>query len=394
MSALRSLLILGTLLTASGFGSDFLSDYAGPLEYQGALTFEYPEGVNPINNIEFTVDGTLSEDLLVVNVPAGWSYTSDGHLITLSDGSLSPGGVVNVGVSLNKYHEAGDYEVSAVGTTTGGETSNARGALQVGDLYILQGLEMANTYRLPLGGATLGLGLLEAFFVSRRSPADRVVDHLTGNPFGSNNVDNPVGPDANAGDTPLSGDLSHLELSSDDAIFSKPKFDMEPDIIDNGIPINPRGTGLNEPTQSRDYLTFPEGKVAWETEMEDGLSTTTRDTRLNEPTIHPDGHVTSSVEDIITRWPSNSEPSVTVQVGSDNNVTQVFRLEEAEDMIIFDCQDQLKIESPLTEAELQQAAENPEEFFKFEWLSPEGDMGIDSMSIDDDLVTFRYKVWF
>ena len=85
---------------------------------------------------------------------------------------------------------------------------------------------------------------------------------------------------------------------------------------------------------------------------------------------------------------------MTVQVGSDNNVTQVFRLEEAEDMIIFDCQDQLKMESPLTEAELQQAVENPEEFFKFEWLSLDGDMGIDSMSIEDDLVTFRYKVWF
>ena len=136
MSALRSLFILGTLLTASGFGSDFLGDYAGPIEYQGALTFEYPEGTNPINNIVFTVDGTLSADLLVVNVPAGWSYTSDGHLITLSEGSLSPGGVVNVGVSLNKYHEAGDYEIGAVGTTTGGETSNAQGALQVGDLYI------------------------------------------------------------------------------------------------------------------------------------------------------------------------------------------------------------------------------------------------------------------
>ena len=70
MTALRSVLVVGLLLAASGFASDFLGDYVGPIEYKGYLVFDYPEGENPINNIVFTVDSMLANNLIIVSARA------------------------------------------------------------------------------------------------------------------------------------------------------------------------------------------------------------------------------------------------------------------------------------------------------------------------------------
>ena len=120
MSALRSLLIVGLILTASGFVSESLGDIFGPLEYKGYIVFDYPEGDNPINNIVFNVDSTLIGNLLIVDVPSPWSHQYNEGVLTLTGGSLSPGGTVQVTVSLNKFFEEGEYTVSGVGTTTTG----------------------------------------------------------------------------------------------------------------------------------------------------------------------------------------------------------------------------------------------------------------------------------
>ena len=79
----------------------------GPLEYKGYLVFDYPEGDNPIVNIVFTVDPMIAGNLIIVDVPSPWSYGYSGGVLTLSGGSLSPGGTVSVTVSLNKYFEDG-----------------------------------------------------------------------------------------------------------------------------------------------------------------------------------------------------------------------------------------------------------------------------------------------
>ena len=142
LSALRYLLIIGLILTASGFSSDILGEYIGPLEYKGYLEFDYPEGENPINNIVFNVDSTLAGNLIIVNVPSPWSHSYGGGTLTLTGGSLSPGGSVRVTVSLNKYFEAGEYPISSVGTTTAGEESQASGPLLVGGLVFLNFLGM------------------------------------------------------------------------------------------------------------------------------------------------------------------------------------------------------------------------------------------------------------
>ncbi|MEE8570422.1 MAG: metallophosphoesterase, partial [Candidatus Bathyarchaeia archaeon] len=168
MSALRPLLIIAILIAASGFTSDILGEYLGPIDYKGYLVFDYPEGDNPINNIVFTVDSTLADNLIIVSVLSIWSYSYDSPVLTLSGGSVGPGGSVSVTVSLNKYFEDGEYSVSSVGTTTAGEVSQASGPLLVGELYLLNFIGMASAYRFPLAGLVIGLVFLELFLSGRK----------------------------------------------------------------------------------------------------------------------------------------------------------------------------------------------------------------------------------
>jgi len=161
LSALRSLLIFGMVFTATAFGFETLCEIAGPLEYKGYLVFVYTEGENPINHIAFTVDMTIAPDLLILDVPAGWGHIYNGRVLSLSGGSLSPGGTVKVQVSLSGHHPPGSYPIDSSGTTTAGELVLSSGMLMVGDLYILNFLTVLNSLRYPIFASTLGFGLLE-----------------------------------------------------------------------------------------------------------------------------------------------------------------------------------------------------------------------------------------
>lgn len=168
LSLLKPLFVIGILLTASGFAADILGEYVGPIEYKGYLVFDYPEGENPITNIVYIVDPSLSDSLIIVSVPSAWSHSYGGGTLTLSGGSLSPGGTVRVTVSLNKHHEEGEYPVSSVGTTSTGEVSQSSGPLLVGNLILLNLLGMASAFRLPLAGVTVVTGLLEWYMSGRK----------------------------------------------------------------------------------------------------------------------------------------------------------------------------------------------------------------------------------
>ena len=96
MSSLRGLLVIGLVLTASGFLSESVGNVFGPLEYKGYVVFDYPEGDNPITNIVFTIDSTLAGNLLIVDVPSPWSYQYGNGELTLTGGSLNAGGTVQV----------------------------------------------------------------------------------------------------------------------------------------------------------------------------------------------------------------------------------------------------------------------------------------------------------
>jgi hypothetical protein len=162
-------LVIAIILTASGYASDILGEYLGPIEYNGYIGFDYPEGENPINNIVFNVDSTIAGNLIILNVPSPWSHSYGGGTLTLSGGSLGPGGSLRVTVSLNRYFEDGEYPVSSVGTTTMGEVSQASGSLLVGELYLLNFLRLASAYRFPLAGLMVGLGFLELLSHRRKT---------------------------------------------------------------------------------------------------------------------------------------------------------------------------------------------------------------------------------
>jgi hypothetical protein len=179
VSALRPLIILGLIITASGFSSNILGEYIGPLEYKGYLVFDYPEGENPIINIVFTVDPTLAGNLIIVNVPSPWSHSYGGGILVLGDGSLGPGGSVSVTVSLNKYFKAGEYAVSSIGTTTTGEVSHAVGPLLVGELVLLNVLGMASSLKFPLAAIVACLIVLELILTRRRKTYDQALNEYS-----------------------------------------------------------------------------------------------------------------------------------------------------------------------------------------------------------------------
>jgi len=168
MSALKYLAALGLLLTAVGFVAEPLGEYVGPVEYQGYLGFGYPEGENPINNIVFTVDSAIASNLIILDVPSPWSHSYSGGALTLSGGSLSPGGNVLVKVSLNKYFEDGDYVVNSVGTTTAGESSQASGPLQVGELNLLNIIGLAADNKYMSTGVAVSFGFIELMLMGRK----------------------------------------------------------------------------------------------------------------------------------------------------------------------------------------------------------------------------------
>ncbi len=172
-------MLIGILLTASGFTSDILGEYLGPIEYKGYIVFDYPEGENPIINIVFTVDPTLAGNLIILNVPSPWSHSYGDGILALSGGSLSQGGSVRVTVSLNRYFEDGEYTVSSVGMTSADEVSTASGPLLVGELYLLNLLGMASAYRYPFLTLVVGLGFLE-WLLSRRKRGGALAPGLGG----------------------------------------------------------------------------------------------------------------------------------------------------------------------------------------------------------------------
>lgn len=185
MSSLKYLLVLGTLLTASAFTADILAPYIGPLEYKGSMGYTYVEGTNPITRI--TIDSTVAEKLIVLNPPAGWTYTLTDNILELEGGSLNPGESVTLPVSLGGYIPPDDYPVTSTGYTSGGEAVQASGSLVVSTMVILYALDTVSAMRNQLAMATLGLGLIELIIsrmLQKKPEVESVVDMLQPYQFG------------------------------------------------------------------------------------------------------------------------------------------------------------------------------------------------------------------
>jgi UDP-2,3-diacylglucosamine pyrophosphatase LpxH len=163
MSSLRFPLVLLALLSTVALLVNVIAPYIGPLEYTGHLTFSYTEGENPIVNVVFQFNEEIGESLIVVNAPSPWSWAQGGNILSMSGGSLAPGDSLVVAVSFNRYVPPGDRPFTAVGTTSGGESSTALGVLVVTEMILLKILYTLSQNQLYLFGGTTVLFLGEIF---------------------------------------------------------------------------------------------------------------------------------------------------------------------------------------------------------------------------------------
>jgi hypothetical protein len=163
MGLLRIPLAILLAVSAVSLGAQALGPIIGPIEYNGSLTYVYSQGVNPITNVVFRFDEEIGNSLIIVNVPAGWSYAQSGYTVTLSGGALQPGQTLVVGVSCRRYLEPGVRPFTATGTTSIGEVATAQGGLTVSEMWILKTVTILGDNPLPLLGGT-GLLIVVDFF--------------------------------------------------------------------------------------------------------------------------------------------------------------------------------------------------------------------------------------
>ena len=131
MASLRLPLALIGLLSIIAIFANVISPFIGPLEYTGHLTYQYVEGDNPIVNVVFQFNEEIGEPLIVVSAPSPWSWIYGSNILSMTGGSLAPSDSLVVTVSFKWYVPPGDRPFTAVGTTSGGESSTAVGVLAV-----------------------------------------------------------------------------------------------------------------------------------------------------------------------------------------------------------------------------------------------------------------------
>lgn len=174
MNLLKPALSLMLLATGIAFGANLISSYVAPIEYKGHLGYTFSEGINPISAVIFELDDVIAENLIVLDVPEGWSYTLEGNLLRLSGGVLHPGETLDVKVSLKKYVEPDEYTVSSSGFTEDGDVISSSGPLVIREMITLKLIEMSYAWRLPLAFITVGTGVLEIY--RTRKKVESVID--------------------------------------------------------------------------------------------------------------------------------------------------------------------------------------------------------------------------
>ena len=176
MASLRLPLVFLAIISVIALFTGIISPFIGPLEYTGQLTFSYIEGDTPIVKVVFQFNEEIGDRLIVVNAPSPWSWTKGGNSLSMTSGGLAPGDSLVVAVSFNRYVPPGERPFTAVGTTSGGESSTALGTLVVTEMLLLRILYILSLYQLYLFGGTGVLILAEIFLMYRRTDFDILDD--------------------------------------------------------------------------------------------------------------------------------------------------------------------------------------------------------------------------
>ena len=155
IGVLRYPLALMLFLSAFALAADVVSVNVGPIEYKGALTFDYVDGGIPIDYVSYQFDTGINENLLILGVPQGWSYAQSPQGIIFSGGQLPINKFV-VDVSLRQYVEPGKKLFTAT-ATTGKQPISTKGALTIPETPLLKTCYLAAIYRTPILGSTVAL---------------------------------------------------------------------------------------------------------------------------------------------------------------------------------------------------------------------------------------------
>jgi len=125
-------IILLLLFLLSGTLVELMSKWAA----HGIFTFNYTSGTEAIVSIAYTLPQDLADAMAPKQVE-GWTVTLEDNILSLTDGTLNPGGSVTVGYRLTKYIKGGTRAITVTGTTANDTTIPTDSSLHVPEVFPL-----------------------------------------------------------------------------------------------------------------------------------------------------------------------------------------------------------------------------------------------------------------
>ncbi len=111
-------------------------ELASDVSARGTFTYTYVSGNDPIVSITYTLPQDLA-DAMVPEQTSGWTVNLAANILSVTDGTLSPGQSVTVDYRLSKYVSGGTRTITATSRTTSGTTSTTTKPLEVPEAFLL-----------------------------------------------------------------------------------------------------------------------------------------------------------------------------------------------------------------------------------------------------------------
>jgi len=136
-----SLIILFIILLILFFFAGTLVELASSWSAQGTFNYTYTAGSDPIVSITYALPQDLA-DSMVPEQTAGWAVNLAGNVLSVTGGTLNPGGLFEVDFRLADYIEGGSRTITTTGTTSSGQERKNTNSLPIPDTFLL-GLTLA-----------------------------------------------------------------------------------------------------------------------------------------------------------------------------------------------------------------------------------------------------------
>lgn len=146
-------LILATALAAF---PDAMIKYVGYFEGRGSITYSYQKGTEPVTSVTIKLPPDVAGSIDLHETIPGWNIALKGDNLSITDGSLLPGGSLEVKYRVTRYIQSGSKELTITSTTSSGEIITAHGSMVVSETVILKILTFILDHRIPI---LIGLGM-------------------------------------------------------------------------------------------------------------------------------------------------------------------------------------------------------------------------------------------